>query len=199
MPIISIMNSCKAILLGLLLSFFSSEAIANELSVCINDGRQLKLKLEEKTASAKLATESEALSIGIDNNLKRELLLADEIIGISESATHFENADQFSAIIRVPSRRDQGKNYCGAGHEDSLVLMELRGTTLYLVDKALIQSCLTNVTFASDQGDDPRLNVTPGPYPVIANFQSLSPPDFKVKRRQARVAGRKIVIVDIES
>lgn len=47
-----------------------------------------------------------------------------------------------------------GQGYCGAGYEDYLLLVEIRGKKLTLKDQFLLQSCLKSISMFIDQGDD---------------------------------------------
>jgi hypothetical protein len=47
-----------------------------------------------------------------------------------------------------------GQGYCGAGYEDYLLLLELRGSKMMLRDELLLQSCLKSISMFIDHGDD---------------------------------------------
>jgi len=57
--------------------------------------------------------------------------------------------------ITLPSTVNRGTGYCGAGTEDSLLLLEWTPEhTLKLDDRLLVQSCLQSLALQSDQGSD---------------------------------------------
>lgn len=67
-------------------------------------------------------------------------------------------------LSREPSRPDNmGRGYCGAGHEDYLLLVEKERQKLVLRDKLLLQSCLeSRLIYSTAGGDDPITLLTHG-------------------------------------
>lgn len=67
-------------------------------------------------------------------------------------------------LSRELSRPDHmGRGYCGAGHEDYLLLVEKVRQKLVLRDKLLLQSCLeSRLIYSTAGGDDPITVLTRG-------------------------------------
>ncbi|WP_266159915.1 hypothetical protein [Dyella silvatica] len=100
-------------------------------------------------------------------------------------------------FVRVPSVPEAaGQGYCGAGHEDYMLLVEKQDRSLRLLDRLLIQSCLKNINLASDQSDNPRLAVKAGVAPVIASFDLMSADDVPAKTKQVVLKDRKLLLID---
>lgn len=118
-------------------------------------------------------TQSTRISINTRNNRVIANDLDRKIIYLADSsaAIHLKKSDdtrllsyksatrnpKLIILTREPSRPgNMGRGYCGAGHEDYLLLVELMDRKLVLRDKLLLQSCLEGILIYSDAGgDDP--------------------------------------------
>lgn len=140
------------------------------------------------------------------NDVQGPLKLDPKIISQIKASDEFFVIDAFPAPItgnhsvilaRIPSVPDAGgRGYCGAGHEDYMLLVERKDRSLRLLDRLLIQSCLKNIDLASDQGDNPRLAIKTGIAPIIASFDLMSADDSPAKARQVVLKDNKLLLID---
>jgi hypothetical protein len=70
--------------------------------------------------------------------------------------TPVKEKDLFVLLVREPSRQNRAAGYCGAGHEDYLLLVEAKNNKLKLLDKFLLQSCYKSLLLESDNDDEPE-------------------------------------------
>ncbi|WP_157510839.1 hypothetical protein [Frateuria sp. Soil773] len=193
MQITSIKNS-------LALTFFvaaglaSFTASAQNIDLSLSKNTSLELKQKASSFTTVLHGRTETTPAKLNRTLSDVLSQSDQIIVLSKKSIPFDSAEAITAIARIPSSK-KPDGFCGAGHEDYLLFIKVQKHQLRLVDKALIQSCLHNVSLESDNGsDDPKDAVASGTFPIIAQFKAMSPPDYEVKELQAKIEEHKITI-----
>jgi len=85
--------------------------------------------------------------------VSQHLVRADDI-RLVENANN-SKAQLFIVVAREPSRpKAMGRDYCGAGYEDYLLLVEILEQKLLLRDEILLQSCLKSISMFIDHGED---------------------------------------------
>lgn len=129
-----------------------------------NNTKQLQLALTpEKTIIIKakasktivVTQANRVIGTKIDPRFVKHLRLAEEVDLVFSNPIIQSKSQQFVVLVREPSRNPQGTGFCGAGFEDYLLLIEVFSKQILLLDKFLLQSCLTSLELASDQGNNP--------------------------------------------
>lgn len=93
-------------------------------------------------------------SIHIDKKVS-DLLKGAELL-IPVLATGEVRKTRLVFLARAPSNSAHPTGFCGAGYEDSLLLLQEHNGNLKIRDRFLIQSCLKSLVLEPDQEDDPR-------------------------------------------
>jgi hypothetical protein len=129
---------------------YSSEAITFN----VDNGSSLTLDVRKPKVAVALHGDSKDTTLKVSKDLRKLLVAADDVVQLN--GVVYADAGQriFFLVARLPSKTNNTMGYCGAGHEDYLLLIELHPTQLVLDDKLLVQSCLTSLDFLSDKGDD---------------------------------------------
>lgn len=168
-----------------LMLLFSSAAY----SACLHFGRNNDNSLCKSGPHVTARDKSHAL--GISNGLAHYLSRTDDFFVVKGNIPGHESA----IYVRLPSRPyAQGKGYCGAGHEDYILLVDRVGNELNLSDAVLIQSCLKNISLASDRGDDPRQAVRPARPPMIADFDLINS-DGVIQSKGVKIQKGKLLLI----
>lgn len=195
MPTISIKSS-KIIMSALLLA--CAQAHAADLAFCLPDGAQIKIELRGKSPAGALEYRHRKQDLQIEPDLRKELSKADEAFVLSRWPFTFEAAPAFAVVTRTASRSQNTEGYCGAGHEDHILLVSIDKDVVRLRDKVLVQSCLESISLVSDRGDSPREALSSSIYPEVARFQISTPPDFEISDKRVIIKNNKLVIEDVE-
>jgi hypothetical protein len=135
-------------------------------------------------------------SLKVDPKIIAQIKSSDEFFALDAFPAPASGND---AVIfaRIPSVPEAGgRGYCGAGHEDYMLLVEQKDRSLRLLDRLLIQSCLKNINLASDQGDNPRLVIKTGIAPIIAGFDLMSADDSPARAKQVVLKDNKLLLID---
>jgi hypothetical protein len=174
---------------------FSSIASSAEqtLSFTLANGDVLSLSPAHHSPSASLKRVSSTHPVTIDAKTARSLKSADELIALSPRAFPMKGYEAVLLIARVPSQRSNPSGYCGAGHEDYLMLLALEKQRLKLLDDFLVQSCLESMVLASDQGDDPRNGIEVAPDARVL-VKWLSHPKFGESKKTILIQDGKLSI-----
>ncbi|MFC5740443.1 hypothetical protein [Dyella tabacisoli] len=151
-------------------------------------------------AHDKVLAKDEHGALKLDPRISAPIDQSDDFFAVDAALPKAENSEaENSAVIyvRIPSAPNAGgRGYCGAGDEDYMLLVERKERSLRLLDRLLIQSCLKNISLASDQGYDPRHALKTGVSPVIASFDLLLPGDSPVKKKQVILKDNKLLMLD---
>jgi hypothetical protein len=141
-------------LLGIAVGSLASSNSAKQLQLALNPEKTIVVKIE---ASRKIVVTqaNHVLSTKIDPSLAKHLKLAEEINLIFSNPITQPKNQLFVVLVREPSKNPQGTGFCGAGLEDYLLLIEVSSEKISILDKLLLQSCLTSQELASDQGSNP--------------------------------------------
>lgn len=127
-------------------------------------------------------------------SLQHRIAAADSLLLITTASFPLGTGQGVVAVARVPSSTNP-MGYCGAGHEDYLVLIKVTETQLLLLDEHLVQSCVGNLSIETESGDnDPQVAIAAGQFPIVARFDSLTAPGDERRALQARIEADKIVI-----
>lgn len=135
----------------LLTILISPTAVADDLVLQSAQGTRVVIDVKKPQVFAK--DKERKISYIIDNVIIRHFIRAEDIRLIENESK--PEAQLFTVLTREPSRPGaMGQGYCGAGYEDYLLLVEIRGKKLTLKDQFLLQSCLKSISMFIDQGDD---------------------------------------------
>lgn len=143
-----------------------------------------------------LNTQHGTRALLIDGLLNDRLRDADEVQGINSNAFFIDHQPAFAAVVRLPSNSGSPQGFCGAGHEDFLVVLSLKDERLFMLDEQLLQSCLQSISLTSDQGDDPADALQPMAFPWIAQIETISASQGGSVTRCIRIQGQKLVMQD---
>lgn len=163
------------------------------LELLLPEGARLSLSIGDSQVEARLKNRTSSRA-SIDRPLRVLLLQADEVIPLSSVGFQMDSEIGFTLIARLPSRSSNPDGFCGAGHEDYLLLIGVRDKRLSLLDKHLIQSCLKSISLQSDQGDDPRAAIIPLPYPNVAAFETVTAVDPVATPQCVQIQQRTLVM-----
>ncbi len=134
--------------------------------------------------------------VAIEAQLQERLRKADEVQLISSAAFVLAGQPAFVAVVRLPSNPGSPQGFCGAGHEDSLLLISIKNKHLRLQDQYLLQSCLQSISLISDQGDEPRDALIPMTFPWIARVEIITASQVGSVTRCIRVHAQKLMNAD---
>lgn len=184
--------------LAAVLLLLSPHSIAAEfkLSQAIGIGSVLTLGNRHERIEGVLNNQHGTRALFIDDRLKDRLRDADEVQGINSKAFIIDHQPAFAAVVRLPSNSLSPQGFCGAGHEDFLVLVSLKDERLFMLDEQLLQSCLQSLSLTSDQGDDPSDALQPMAFPWIAKVETISASQVGSVTRCIRIQGEKLVAED---
>lgn len=154
-----------------------------------------------------LITTSSDMSVSVDlavngrqNRLKPSrdmthlLLQAEEIFSVGDPTFPLDGTTGMALVVRLPSQPGKPLGFCGAGHEDHLVLAQIKRRRLLMIDKLLLQSCLQSISLVSDHGDDPHHALLPLPYPGLVRFESISGDDPRISTHEVHVDGGRLAL-----
>ncbi|WP_413671756.1 hypothetical protein ACEN9H_19515 [Massilia cellulosiltytica] len=151
MQTISKVTSLPTYTIILLTILISPTAVADDLILQSAQGTRVVIDVKKSQVFAK--DKERKISYIIDNAIIRHFRRAEDIRLIENESK--PEAQLFTVLTREPSRPGaMGQGYCGAGYEDYLLLVEIRGKKLTLKDQFLLQSCLKSISMFIDQGDD---------------------------------------------
>lgn len=193
MPITLVMN--KAFLLITLLGTIGT-SYASELKFVFPNGTEISIQ-PENTSLTHHSSKKEITKA--DRALSKQLTDADEAYVLSHDTFPLKNQQAFTAVIRIPSPSKSPEGFCGAGYEDYVLLIGIKGNTAKLKDRILVQSCTNNISLVSDNGDDPKNCITPLKHPQIAEIESMSPPNFEIKKQRIILIGNKMKMIDYQT
>lgn len=166
-------------------------AHAEALRFQLPDGKLLELPPEQDRAHRAGASQP----VTANDSLRKQLLKAGETFILSKQIFMFEGHPAFAAVIRVPSAPNHPMAYCGAGHEDYILLVSIAENIARLRDQILIQSCLKHISLVSDLGDEPRVAVLPADYPEIARVRIISPSGTRIEDKTVTVENGKLAVI----
>lgn len=178
-----------AVVLMLALGAVASPA---PLTLLLNDGKHLILAGGSDKPTAWLNSPASRTPLVMDAPLLERLTEAQAMVFLHDAGRRHDHAASITLLVRVPSNPSTPMGYCGAGHEDSLLLIEVHDQRLRLLDQMLLQSCLKTITLASSSGDHLGEALTPMAHPWVASFQREA--DDAEQRYCIRVQGRRLVM-----
>lgn len=194
MPVTSIKNSLALISTLLIGCLHTSHA--TKLKLLFLDGTQIEIRSENARSDNGPYSNGKGLVTQADKLLTEQLLHADDAFTLNQKTFFLGSSPAFFVIVRIPSDLNHPDGRCGAGHEDYILLVSIHGDIAKLEDRALIQSCLKDISLVSDKGDHPRNAISYTSSPETAVFQSMSPPDFKIKNQRMFIKEGKLEIVE---
>ena len=103
---------------------------------------------------AEPSVELNGQQLRIDKALSRKLRGANQAELLPASVTMFNGDRAKWVVLRSPSSERGDAGFCGAGHEDRLVLLDVKAATVRLVGEFLAQSCLSSISMNADQMDE---------------------------------------------
>lgn len=92
--------------------------------------------------------------INLNRTLKAKMRAADDAAFLPVNIQIGPQKHARWLILRSPSRVSGNSGFCGGGHEDRLLLIEVIGSTAKRVDEYLVQSCLQSISMDVDQLDE---------------------------------------------
>lgn len=128
-----------ALVLGLFFTLAADAAANHDWSVVV--GKNPTLKLSGKR-------------INLTRALKAQMRGADEAAFLPVNIEIGPQKHARWLVVRSPSRVSGKSGFCGAGHEDWLLLIEVSGLTAKSADQLLVQSCLKSISMDVDQLDE---------------------------------------------
>lgn len=158
-----------------------SPAMALQTQVTLGQDVALVLNHDGNTASAEWLQQGRRTKLRLATRLATLLAPADEVFVVGQSAS------ASAMVVRLPSRPASPQGYCGAGHEDYLLLLAIEAGELVLRDRLRLQSCLDNVALVSDEGDDPRDALIPLQWPYLVRFEVIAGADAGILKQTVRV------------
>jgi len=151
MQTISKLTNLPTYTIILLTILISPTTVADDLVLQSAQGTRVVIDVKKPQVFTK--DKERKISYIIDNAIIRHFIRAEDIRLIEKESK--PEAQLFTVLTREPSRPGaMGQGYCGAGYEDYLLLVEIRGKKLTLKDQFLLQSCLKSISMFIDQGDD---------------------------------------------
>lgn len=87
----------------------------------------------------------------VDRPLLAKLRVADEAALLPAAIVGEGGGQMRWLVLRTPSRLRGTAGFCGAGHEDRLVLLQSNAARVTAVSEFLAQSCLSSVSMDVDQ------------------------------------------------
>jgi hypothetical protein len=111
----------------------------------------------------------------VDKNLAIILKNSEEIFPAFSKKT--SDGNYFVFISRAPSKAPQSTGYCGAGFEDSLILLLYKKNKLYFRDDFLLQSCLQSIILESDDSSDILKSITIDSDSHLIKFRWMTKPN----------------------
>jgi|GEM_PF-3730459 len=133
---------------------------ATPLLLPVKNSTIISVSQTGKKIVARLGSGKNSRSIKISTKLASELLGSDETRLLLDASTVKRNL--YVVLSRKPSNSKNRTGYCGAGHEDILLLINVTKNEVNLVDTFLLQSCITLKTLYSKNGDDTLSNPLKG-------------------------------------
>ena len=108
----------------LLATLISRTAVADNLALPSVQGTRVVIDIKKQHVLAKDVKRN--TSYNIDNAITRHFIRAEDIQIVANESK--PEAQLFTVLTREPSRPGaMGQGYCGAGYEDYLLLVEIRG------------------------------------------------------------------------
>jgi hypothetical protein len=138
--------------------------------------------------------ETKAGVIKADDRTSRILRPSDEIIPLLSTGSG--NSRHLLMLLRTPSTQKRSTGFCGAGHEDSLILVELSGQRMIFKDRLLIQSCVKSLALESDDPDAPADALAIDKSAGALTFRWLG--DAEGSSRLVKVAGGSLKLARVE-
>lgn len=116
----------------------------------------------------------------LDSATKLILDRSDEALSLFSQKIN--NVNYVVFIARIPSKPLQSTGYCGAGHEDHLILLRYEENKLVLLDNFLLQSCLKSIVLDNDGDADILKSLTIDQENHAIRFRWINNPDDKSHR-----------------
>lgn len=127
-------------------------AAAGELTLPVDQNSHIYIHAGSQRAIA--ANRDGTIRYDVARPLSVHVLKAEALRLVSHEGD--SGTKQFIILSHELSRPGAlGRGYCGGGYEDYLLLIEISGRRIILLDELLLQSCLTSI----DLGDDDPLRV----------------------------------------
>jgi hypothetical protein len=143
--------SAAGCLLLFIATFIVPPVSAAELSLSFPESGRVAITVNKQHVVAKNTERN--ITYNVATTVSQHLIRADDIRLVGNAIN--PNAQLFIVMTRELSRPDaMGQGYCGAGHEDYLLLVEILERNLLLRDQFLLQSCLKSISMFIDHGDD---------------------------------------------
>lgn len=181
-----------SVMVGLLLAA-SASASSAPVTLALPGQTQLQLTPGSR-ATATLHSRTGRAAVALDAPLRTLMMQSSTLIAASTTGFLHGGAPATVLYARVPSNPTRPMGYCGAGQEDYLLLLGIRGQRLVLLDRLLVHSCLQSIESASGMDAPPQAAMTPLPPPWVARFDA-GPPGH-ARARCVRVQQDALVMED---
>lgn len=90
-------------------------------------------------------------------------------------------------VLRASSRTRGDAGFCGSGHEDLLVLVEVSGSTARHAGEFLAQSCLQSISMDADQFGDLLSSLGQDPKDGSLTFQQTLSNESEARRQSVKI------------
>ena len=171
-----------ALIIGLTLTLVAEAGANHDWHVIV--GKHPTLKLNGKR-------------IILTRALKAQMLGADEATFLPVDIESGPKKHARLLALRSSSRANGSAGFCGAGHEDRILLIEVNGLTAKRADEFLAQSCLRSISMDVDQLDDLAKAFDIDPQDGALTFQQSLSSESSVYRQLVRlkVVREKMIVV----
>jgi|JI9StandDraft_1071089.scaffolds.fasta_scaffold133571_2 hypothetical protein len=137
--------------------------------------------------------------ISLNRTLKAQMRSADEAVFLPVNIQVGPQKLVRWLVLRSPSRISGKSGFCGAGHEDRLLLIEISGLTAKRVDELLLQSCLKSISMDVDQLDELTKAFSQDGHDGALTFQQSVSSDASTYRQVVKIhVGQEKMCVETE-
>jgi hypothetical protein len=123
----------------------------------------------------------------IDRALAKRLSAADEAAVLPADLVLKNGARAKWLVLRTPSRLRGDAGFCGAGHEDRLLLLRANSENVRVTGEFLVQSCLSSISMDVDQLNELIAALNQDPHSGDFVFQQSVSSETQSFRRDVRI------------
>lgn len=130
------------------------------------------------------------IALSVDRPLAAKLSAADEAVFLPAEIAHDKGSRAKWMILRTSSRSRSDAGFCGSGHEDRLILLQVRNGKIASAGDFTAQSCLSSISMDVDQLDELTAALHQDPKTGDLTFQQSVSSEVNSSRRSVKIQVR---------
>lgn len=130
------------------------------------------------------------IALSVDRPLAAKLSTADEAVFLPVEISHNKGSRAKWMVLRNSSRSRSDAGFCGAGHEDRLILLQAQNGKVASLGNFTAQSCLSSISMDVDQLDELTAAFHQDPKTGDLTFQQSVSSEISSSRRSVKIRVR---------